>query len=327
MDDEVLVRERILALSPYDVAAYLRAHRWVGVPDADDRAQVFTYRGDGVYVGAEVLVPLASSLADYGMRMTETLQTLAHVEARSLPAVLDDLRSTGVDTYRFRWIDPNLPPGEIPLLSAARLMDGVREMMATAALSAVSPRSFYAQGRHPAEVSQFLREAHVTAAHAGSYVITVTSAVPPRMPLAHSAAAPGNEEDAFGRRAMTRLATGLQALESLLRALATGETLPDLTPYIANGLNANLCDALINMLTEGAQQIEATASWSPLNPPRDPIPARVLVAQKSREWIEAVGTTLKQRAVTDDFELHGIVVRLERKPRTAKAVPVAPSAS
>ncbi len=81
--------DRVLALDPAAVEAYLLAQGW----EADRQA---SSRQAGVYhlaavPAAEVLLPRDRDFVDYALRLSEVLQALAAAERRTAWQVLEDL--------------------------------------------------------------------------------------------------------------------------------------------------------------------------------------------------------------------------------------------
>ncbi len=84
-----LPKERLLALDPADVEAYLLARGW----EADRKA---SSAEAGVYhlpadPEAEILLPRDRGFVDYALRLSEVLQALAAAERRTAWEVLEDL--------------------------------------------------------------------------------------------------------------------------------------------------------------------------------------------------------------------------------------------
>lgn len=84
-----LPQERLLALDPADVEAYVHARGW----EAD---QQVSSPEAGVYhlpadPQAEILLPRDRDFADYALRLGEVLQALATAERRTAWEVLEDL--------------------------------------------------------------------------------------------------------------------------------------------------------------------------------------------------------------------------------------------
>jgi hypothetical protein len=99
-----LPRERVAALEPADLKAYLLAHGWhVDRRTSSQDVGVYHRRGDR---RAEILVPRDKGFLDYALRVGDVLQELAMVEGRTAWEVLDEL-STGRPGS-----SPNGPAGE-----------------------------------------------------------------------------------------------------------------------------------------------------------------------------------------------------------------------
>ena len=73
--------ERLLAVSPYDLIAYLRGNGWR--EQSRERTGSFWTVEDGREEMCEVLVPTEPSFKDYGARVAEAVVTLEAVENRA----------------------------------------------------------------------------------------------------------------------------------------------------------------------------------------------------------------------------------------------------
>ena len=208
MNDEAIYG-MVSTLSPHNVTSYLRSRKWVVSEISEGRRISFVYQVAGEYYGGKVVVPLSVLFTDFGILMFGVIESLYRVEGRSMEIIVEDIQCMNTDLCRFRWVDTSLPPGEIPLVGAARLLDGAREMLAAAALSVIRPRPYYTPGRPPTEVFRFLREARVSAAYPGSYIVTVKTRVTPS--FVQPLTVKDEENDIpFSRRVMSRLVCGLQ---------------------------------------------------------------------------------------------------------------------
>jgi hypothetical protein len=99
-----LPRDRVLALDPASVAAYLESHGWQADPRSSSGAVGVYRRADAP--GAEILLPRDRSFADYALRLSEVLEALAATEHRKAWEVLDELFA--------RRAGPPSPNGPVP---------------------------------------------------------------------------------------------------------------------------------------------------------------------------------------------------------------------
>jgi hypothetical protein len=91
-----LPKERVLALDPKDVEAYLLARGW----EADPRASSPTA---GIYrwpanAEVETRVPRDHGFVDYALRLSEVLQAVAAMEHRTAWEMLEDLLARSADS-------------------------------------------------------------------------------------------------------------------------------------------------------------------------------------------------------------------------------------
>jgi hypothetical protein len=84
-----LPKERVQAIDPADLEAYLRGHGWELDPDVSSpEAAVYHIPSDP---GAEVIIPRDKGFADYALRVGEALGEMAVMERRTAWEVLEDL--------------------------------------------------------------------------------------------------------------------------------------------------------------------------------------------------------------------------------------------
>jgi hypothetical protein len=93
-----LPRERILALDPANVEAYLTTHGWEVDPDlSSSEAGVYHLPANPQ---AEVIVPRHKDFVDYALRVGETLQEAAVAERRTAWEVLEELTARQAESSR-----------------------------------------------------------------------------------------------------------------------------------------------------------------------------------------------------------------------------------
>src|SRR4051794_20673809 len=86
-----LPKERLLALDPADVEAYLLARGWEGCREASSPEVRVYRRSDDPE--AEILLSPDRGFVDYALRLSEVLQALATAERCTAWEVLEDLSS------------------------------------------------------------------------------------------------------------------------------------------------------------------------------------------------------------------------------------------
>jgi len=84
-----LPRERVLALDPATLEAYLAAHGWEVDPDLSSSEAGIYHRPAGPQ--AEIIIPRDKHFVDYALRVGEALREVADAEHRKAWEVLEDL--------------------------------------------------------------------------------------------------------------------------------------------------------------------------------------------------------------------------------------------
>jgi hypothetical protein len=242
----------------------------------------------------------------------EALEALQSIEQRSQLDILNDIQCISSDVIRWRWIQANAEDGTVPLEQGQEFFSLVRNQILAAACSAVEPRQFFAS-RKPARAVAFLRQARLGQSERGSYVVTVHNPVPPAMPVSGLE----DEADPFERRVTLTLSQGLQSLRRAAAEAISGAQPWQERNLSREGISANLCESMANMLVagEGARDIEVRISFSGSRPVAgQPAPIARFSSDLS-PIIGEIGRVLRETATREDFELRGFVTDLSRGPR------------
>lgn len=311
----------LLALGAGEFSAYLRSAGWQEAERIGDRAALWEKRAEKEEF--EVLVPQKPSLGDYALRMAQALQALSVVESRSELEIYADIKNTQTDTLRFRFLSSVYENGTVPLSDAARMIVGTRELALAAACATVAPRAVYAS-RKPQEAIDFLNKARMGQTERGSFVLSLHAPVPPRLrgsgreqpTLAlevEQTIADAEREEPFERRVTLTLARSLNAAAAAaLSAQAKG----DLAPFeaaVAQGVNANLCDALADLgLETSTQSLVIGFHWSPTRALLGPAPQSVELRSDQFAALREAARRFRESAPIEDYEVYGYVVRLSR---------------
>ena len=233
----------ILSAQPQQISEYLLSRGWVLEEQVDDKATVW----DLPTAGAEVWLPLRRELRDYGHLIGELFATLQAVEQRSIRSIVQDLSLTWADVSRFRIATDLFATSSLPLSQGVTAVRTARDVISAAARWLQDPRSAY-YARPTGKVSQFLRGLRLGQTEVGSYVVTVIS------PLVI-------DEAQFARDSMVQVFRSVASVRQA--ALRANETL-SMEPFnVAEGVSANLCDALVSLGEASPDNaVEVNFSWS-----------------------------------------------------------------
>lgn len=298
--------ESLRALRPLELAAYLRSRGWREVERLGERASVWRVEGGGEEM--ELLLPLDPALGDYLPRMAEAVSTLEATESRPASELLGDVAAATADTVRFRFLGPPSEQNPVTVEHGAHIHENVRELLLAAACAAVGPRTVFS-ARKPSRALEYLSTVRLAPAARGSYVVTVRSPVPPA--LAHPGVPLSEADEPFERRAITTLATALEgAHRAALRASSSAAFQP-FHEEVGAGVSANLCEALAGLVAHGgARTCEVSVAAAPSRPGL--AHRHVSFTAEEAPLLREAARVFRARAPREDFELEGLVLRLER---------------
>jgi hypothetical protein len=328
IDVHVNDRQALQARSPAELAMYLRAHDWRSQVTTETHV-VWIKNVDGDEF--ETSLPVDSALRDYSARVHDLVETLAVVEGRSELDILQEISFASMDGHYVRTFPSDSSPGMIGLEDGVLAYESLRNLLTSVAYSVSTETPKAVQpARKPAEVLKLLREARIGPGGEGSYILSVHTAVPPR--LTEQGQPPLFEnhltEDAaalepYERRVSLRLNEAVHAaLSAATASLTETDSLKPFTSAIKRGVSANLCEALVGLGGEAGHPFEVTSSLALARPARTFLkPARF--RRDHLTVIRAAAQELRARLPEEDVLLTGHVVRLHREASETGEVSIA----
>ena len=298
------------ALKPLEVAAYLRAKGWRKDAELNGKGSLWLWHSEG---GNEfdITLPARRDLGDYVLRIAEVLHTLACAESRSELDVLRDIHTVTSDLIRIRTPNRDAEDGTLRLDQAVALVERSRDMMLAAACAALDKRPVYSK-RKAQQAMDYVGNVRMGQTERGSYVLTILSPVPPELKPAQSTLLPVVPYE----RQVTR--TLMDALKAMGDAAGAAAQQGDMAPFqtaVGRGVSANLCDAVVGLLgVSTGDGLDIQMAWSRTRPVEDAPASRVLFGSDSMPFIAEAARIFRETASTDDFEIEGIVTRLNREP-------------
>jgi len=302
-------RGTLASLRPLEVADYLRATSWRKVREQEGRASYWLKAfSDGDEI--EILLPLQRTLGDYPQRMGEVLAYLEMAEQRSQLEILSDLLTSRADVIRVRRQYPDVAEGTMPIDDAVSVFSSARDMMMAAACAAVECKPYY-HARRFAEASRYVDGLRIGQTERGSYVVTIQSRVPPDLTL-FDEDEDVDVEEPFERRVTATLATAVEAVS----AAATETRIEAFERAVEHGVSANLLQALVGLSEHGEDHSDVSLSftWSRVRRPDEDLPNDVSLPADAMAVIGEAARVLRETSPREDFELKGVVIRLDRDP-------------
>lgn len=310
MKAAVTDHEALASLRTLDFVAYLRSAGWTALAVND--ANPFTEWAKDTSRGHfEIQVPRHPLWKDYARRMGEALATLADEERRSQLELINDIPMVARDVIRVRSVVPMRSDGSIPLDDGAQIALAARNMMLAAACATVEARRAWGP-RKPQKAMTYLDEVSLGQTERGSFVLTLHAPIPPSL----TPPEPGElaqEDEPFNRRVTRMLATALGAIKT---AAELGVTRGDLSAFeagIEHGISADLCESLA-LVRDCATValLEVKIGWASARRPISPPATLHQLAPDALDVIREAGRVLRERTPVEDFELEGLVVKVDR---------------
>lgn len=297
---------------PSDVLAYLRATGWT-LSETRGSWRTFEKLVDGQ--AAVIEVPIASGAPDYGRVVMRLLKDLEILEQRPTDVIERDIRSSAFDVVRLRLIGA-LHNGRIPVESGAKVFHAARDLMLAAACSVIYPQRPMFTRRKPQQAMDYLRAAKFAPTESGSFVLSIESAVRPKLKPAQtehlrSQERPVDDEpEPFERGVGLKLASGVTTSRRLVDEIAADESSDSVVAAIEQGVNSNLCEAIASLVApDVAETLEVSVRWSGLWPSPLP-PSTTTFSSSSQNALLSMASTLRDAGVYDDCDVVGPVLRL-----------------
>jgi hypothetical protein len=307
MRAEITDTETLRSLRPLDIASYLHATGWQSAEDIGDRASLWVLPD---VKDAEVLVPMRQAFSDFGLRVSEILQTLGRVERRSQLQIFSDVASVWSDLVRVRAADRDIEHGTLPLNSGVSFIEGARDIVLAAACSTVVRRGNFAR-RKPTQANEYMERVRLGQTERGSFVLTLHCPVTPMLrPVEAEGFFP---EEPFERKVTRSLMGGLAAVRNAAQhAAATGDFAP-FKSSVAAGVSANLCAAIVRLGGVVPETgVEISMAWSRSRGPAADLPQRITIEPDSFPVIQEAARIFRETEPQDDFQLVGFIGQLRR---------------
>ncbi|MDA8048923.1 MAG: hypothetical protein M0002_02775 [Rhodospirillales bacterium] len=257
--------------------------------------------------------------------MSEVLRALAEREGRSELEVLEDVQTAAADLIRVRALGRDAEGGTLPLDQGVAFVERSRDMVLAAACAAIEKRPFF--GRNKAQrAMDYLSHVRIGQTERGSFVLRILSPVAPELrPLQPELLQIEDDgrieaDEPYERQVTRTLMEALGALDEATRRAVSDLDMKAFQAAVGRGVSANFCEAVAGLSAAGAREgLEVQVSWSRARPvdgkaPGRMAPARVRLGSDSIPIIEEAARLFRETAGLDDFEVQGVVTRLDRGP-------------
>lgn len=287
-----------------DLTAYLHQTGWRIKPHPNNKLSVFGGLQDDNGELIELVLPRHHGFRDAWVRLADAINLLAAIEDISPYVVVQKIRTQDRDTLRVRLLNDTGERISVSMERAVQLIRGLRDLIAFSACAEDVPEPYFARmlaiGKQQAARCQF---GHT---FQGSFGFTIESPINPQLP---STLTPEQSVAPFERRVMERIIRGLILTQE---AVWSGDVRVLVSNY-QRGLNANLCEILMEMIEETSGiTLEYSIIWSPLLLPAQDVREfdKVRLEYKAHQYLAATARELRKVEQSPETVIQGKIVAL-----------------
>jgi hypothetical protein len=297
-----MLDERLLhAIRVTDVTSYLGEKGWRR-RDGFPRPELLVFDGPLDDAGEPIVatIPASDRFQDFRPRLIELLRLLSQIEERPPAEIAGDLVAPHVDRLDVRVMADFAATGSVPMGYAAQLVSALRDLLAAAACAEEEPRPFFAKATHIGK--EHADRCRFGQTQPGSFIARI------ECPALATGEPETGERVPFSRRVTMRIMHGLAMMHT---AVLDGR-LAHLTSSYTQGLNANMCEALLYLRPQLAEpEFEFSVSWARALPPVEGLPRVVRLERRGFDYLSAAARSLRGSTESAERDLRGYVVRLE----------------
>lgn len=239
--------DALTSVSPAELSAYARTEGWVSAETYGDHSDVYTRDGH-----PEIIVPRTQRLGDYARVVAQLIDIFAAAAEVDQVSLFRDLITADRDVIRVRVGESN--NSHVAVNAGVDLVKGARDMLLAAACSVGRPQAVHRAGANQ-EATDYLKRVRLGQTEEGSYVITMHSPIippvldnPPVSEPSFGEAWQPVDGDPLERRVTARLADALAATREATERAAGGDA-EAFPAAVDRGVSANLCDALVTLIS------------------------------------------------------------------------------
>ncbi len=290
------------------VARYLVAKGWTNVDSLGNLATIWR-RPARDESSTEIVLPRDGAVRDFAQRMSDVFDNLSEFESRDRSEIEESISLLSVDLISVQVTHADVESGSIPLDDGVLLNERARDLMTSAVLSTLSKRRHF-HGQRPPEAAEYLKQLRLGQTRHGSYVINVIC------PLS-GVDSPQSDLDArpFARYVTNTLWSALSALSGAIDRFNASGDAGVFGPTVDRGVSANMCNALLGFSgSDYARAFSIAISPSPAEPDQANEHRQFLFDHNSVATLRVAVEYFKDHYVLPDFQVLGIVKRLDREP-------------
>ena len=285
---------------------YLKDRGWI--EESYGREEVFKFKSprplyESKYI--EVLIPSQENLIDYNRIVEIAIDTISAFENRNLEDVLSQVLNFG-DLLKFQISTPKTKTGNIPIDDGITLYKNISDLLIYSACAEISLQKSYL--RKLKSAVNFIETCQIGQSQYGSFVANIHCTLERPRYLNKEI---NRKFTPLGRKTVLRILIGINNIKDSIR-----EDTPE--PIINNyskGLNANMCDTLIEIIDIGnSSDINIATSLEPVWEIPENIITDLSITPYAKAYLMEASDKLRGETPEEKRELEGYVYQLTRRP-------------
>ncbi len=212
-----------------------------------------------------IVLPAKETYADYESRLNDALEALSILENRDISEIVNDVITPNRDKLEMRIVSKFSEDGTIPLSYASKLIQGLRNLIVSAAYTEENPRPFF---RKPSfRARKYGESFKLGQTKIGSYVVNIESNSLENEDMEIYIGESALTAAPFSRRIIQRIH------QSMIQVKKFNQPNYQLENYLKDGylvgLNANICESLLALYNEDESiKLETKIKYSMYFPPQ-----------------------------------------------------------
>lgn len=297
--------EAFSRITPWALRNYVAAQGWREVEPYGDVGYVYAQDE----ISDEIIIPSRQDFSDYALVVSRIILSLAETEERDELTIARDLSLAHFDRISIR-VPGDYDDGSVSVDAGVTLFEKSRQMLLSAACSALRPQSSFSLGKNR-DAIYYINNVRLGQTERGSFVINLLSRVPSE---SRSGSLRHRLDDPFERKVTRKLASGLQAVREATTFVSAAQ-IPEFYAFekrIRDGVSANLCESVGELIgAGGGGELDISINWAITHPNHDG-QVSVKFSREDAPVLEKAAETLRNPGKRPNALIKGFVSTLAR---------------
>lgn len=292
-------------ISPIQLSSYLEKKGWIKDGNIGSKAVVWHRAEDDNY-DFEVIQPIDVSVRGFTQKLNEAITSISEFEKRNSHLVLDDILNFYADLVKIRVIHNDVESGSIPLDDGVLLIEKSKELLIASTLSTFKKKKYFS-GSRPAGAQDFISKLRLGQTEIGSFIVNLISPVTVNSKTQEEA-----DKTSLTRSVTTNLAKSLTSISSAIKQYSEDQNIFHFEEVVANGVSANLCDALIGLSgSSKSRSFEINIKLAGVELEEQNVITHHSFKPNQLPAIESASEYYKGNYVLNDYTAFGLVTRMK----------------